>query len=456
MLSRAMSLTLLLVGVFLFTACPLPKIPQPDPAGPATIPPAEDSTFQVPITANLEPLRAQLDALVPRVIVEDNGQDCTEYGVYKRRAVQLSAAGNVVTANVGIEYRFKGYVINQKPLCLGTVQCGYGEPSPKADVLASSALTWNPNWHLNSQTGVTMNMLDPCNLSALNIDVSQRIRQLMQPKLNDIAATIDQRIPQATNIRSAADMGWKKLQSPISLGPNLWLMVNPVTPQVSTLNGSGTNMTLSVGLVGKPAIFVQAAPPTPAVGNLPPLSLTPAGDRFHIALDGHLSYSSATNLARTALVGQEFKYGRYKVKIKDASVFGSDKRLVLQLKISGSVSGTVYFIGTPQFVSDAQGERIIVPDLDYTLDTRNVIARVADWLLHCNFLDPIRRKAVFPLDDSIANLRTRLEAGLNQPLGTNATISGRVDALRIAGVYIDSTQIVVRAIADGKAAVTVN
>ncbi len=367
---RKLSLSVAIItAVFFTTGCPLPQIPKPDPAGPATIPSPEDSTVQVSVTADLGSLQAQLDSLVPRVIVEDDGHDCTEYGVYKRAAVALAANGNMIRTKVGIEYRFKGYGINHKPVCLLSVSCGYGEPNPRADVIAASSLTWNANWHLDSQTNTSVDMLDACNLSALNIDVRQKIKDLMGPKLQEISRTIDQRVPQVTNVRPAAVTGWKTLQRPISLGPNLWMLVHPMVPRVSPLNGSGSQMTLSVGLVAKPQIFIQGQAPPATQGDLPPLQLVPASNRFHIALDGHLSYQSATSLAAAALVGQEFKFGRYKVKIKEARVFGSDRRLVLELTVTGSVKGTVYLIGTPEYVSDAQGERIIVPDLDFTVAT---------------------------------------------------------------------------------------
>ncbi len=77
--------------------------------------------------------------------------------------------------------------------------------------------------------------------------------------------------------------------------------------------------------------------------------------------------------------------------------------------------------------------------------------KAADWLLHCNFLEPLRKKAVYPLDDKISTLRSSLESGLNQQLSANVTLSGHVEALRIAGVYVDTTQVVVRGIADGTA-----
>jgi len=441
--------TLFIIG------CPIPKIPKPDPAGAANIPPVENSTIGVTITANLAPLRTQLDGMIPRVIVEDGPSDpaCVEYGVYKRQPVGLTANGNRINVNVGVVYRVK-YAL--PPFCWPSVSCGYGEPSPRADVIPSSALRWHPNWHLESQTATDANMLDACNMSAVNIDVRDFIKGKLGPKLQEVSNTIDQSIPAMTNIRPAAERGWQRLQQPFLLAPNVWLKANPIEPRASSLDGNGQNMSFSVGLVAQPQIFVQQQAPPASQGNLPQqLNIAPISNRFHIAIDGILSYGSASQIASTNLLGKEFKYGRYKAIITAAEIYGSAGKLVLALTIRGSVKGTVYFIGTPTYVSDAQGERIVVSDLDYTLETRNILAKFADWLLHCNFVELLREQAVFPLEKKITDLRNQLEAGLNQDFQQNISIRGHVESLRVAGVYIDSNRVVVRGIADGTAELTV-
>lgn len=433
----------------------LPAIEPPQPAGSATIPPIEESSFQIPVTIELEQFRQQINAAVPKTISEDDGRDCNEYGVYKRDPVAISVNGNIVQTRIGIEYRLKVYGVNEKPLCTAGASCGYGERAPRSDIIPITTLTWNSNWRLDSRTELRIDMLDACNLTAANIDARNKVKKVMESTnaLKRIPGLIDEQVQQKAHVRPQAERAWAALQQPINLADNVWLVVNPKAVRVSAINGSGSQITTSVGLVGTPEVRFTNAVPASTNTAFPALETTPASAGFHIAIDGHLTYDSATKLASQALIIRRYPFpGDHHITIRNVRIYGSGAKAIVELSFDGSAKGTVYLSGTPTFMSvTADGERdvVTIDDLDYTLETRNVLAKTADWLLHEDFLKSLRAAAKYPLDDKIPDLRERLNAGLARELAPNIRMRGQVNQVTVRGVYLDSTQMVIRAVADG-------
>jgi hypothetical protein len=88
-------------------------------------------------------------------------------------------------------------------------------------------------------------------------------------------------------------------------------------------------------------------------------------------------------------------------------------------------------------------------DLDFTMDTRNVLMRSADWMFHQNILGALRSHAYIDLSGQLQTLRSRLETALTRDLGPNARLEGEVMTLRPRGVYPTADGVEVHVIAEG-------
>ena len=88
-------------------------------------------------------------------------------------------------------------------------------------------------------------------------------------------------------------------------------------------------------------------------------------------------------------------------------------------------------------------------DLDFTVDTRNVLVRSANWMFHQNILSSLRSEAVIDLSGQLQTLRSRLTTALTRELGPDARLEGEVLKLRPRGVYPTAGGVEVHIIAEG-------
>jgi hypothetical protein len=213
-------------------------------------------------------------------------------------------------------------------------------------------------------------------------------------------------------------------------------------------------------------------------------------DGFDINTDVEISFAEANRIIadpRTGVIGATFQNGRRELKIEGARLYGSGSRIALELEVSGrairskepkvvdvvtavekafkviryfiekkfyKLKGKVYFTGTPQYLSDSR--EIVFPDLEYDIETRNLIVKIANWILKTRLTEQLRANARFPMGQKLDDLKNTVSAALNRPLGTHATLKGQVDTLAIDRIYIASDAIKGRFGLKGQAALDVN
>lgn len=117
--------------------------------------------------------------------------------------------------------------------------------------------------------------------------------------------------------------------------------------------------------------------------------------------------------------------------------------------------GVINLEGTPRF--DAATRRIVVDDLNYTLDSRrhNPFVRAADRLAHENVRKAIADSASWPLDSQLAAIRAEIAKAMTRPLARNIALRGQVDAIEPRSIDVREEAITIRAIATGSAEVEV-
>jgi uncharacterized protein DUF4403 len=330
-------------------------------------------------------------------------------------------------------------------------RCGHGNDPPKRlNLAARSALTWSDRWRLQSHTTFEEPVfLEPCLLSGLDLDASPLLKGLLQTRLEAVAQNIDRIIRERTEARKRAETIWEQLQEPVELAPNEWLAFNPREARVSPITSNGTLVVqTSVNLVMEPR-FISGSKPMKAALPLPPLQLAPvAMEGFHLALPVSVGYGRINKRLEQEMIGQEFQAPiGDTVRIDGVQLYGSGDKLILALRVSGGVNGNLYATGTPVF---DEGLGILrFADLDFTMDTRNVLLRSANWMFHQNILSTLRSQALIDLSGQLQTLRSRLGTALSRDLGGGATLQGEVLSLRPRGVYPTTGGVEVHIVADG-------
>ena len=330
-------------------------------------------------------------------------------------------------------------------------RCGHGDDPPKRlNLAARSALTWSDQWRLQSHTTFAEPVfVEPCQLAGLDLDATPLLKSVLQPRLVALGQSIDRIIRRRTEAKKRAETVWQKLQEPVELSANQWLVSNPSDARVGPITSNGTLFVkTSVNLVMEPKI-VSGSKPEAVPTSLPPLQLAALPlEGFHLALPIALEYARINQRLEEEMLGQEFQTPLGDtLKVEGVQFYGSGDKLILALRVSGAVNGNLYATGTPVFEEGLGILRFV--DLDFTVDTRNVLVRSANWMFHENILSSLKAHAVIDLSSQLQTLRSRLETALTRDLGPDARLQAEVLTLRPRGVYPTASGVEVHIIADG-------
>jgi hypothetical protein len=424
--------------------------------------------ISIPVSVNLAPIFAQVENAVPKeqrasssyAVVGETplGDVGLKYEIW-RAPMRLNVIGDRVQVKAQVNYWFEFAQKITKPLVGGYFwqalgSCGKGEPPREALLTIDTQLGWNSDWRLTSRTTVNpVTFVNRCRVTFVNYDVTDKVNDAFDQGLRQAPGMIDGKIAEYGNFRSIGERAWKQLQEPIQLDRDTWLVIEPQGAAVAPITGSGQTVNTAISLTARPRVVFG---PKPAIGNqsLPKLQVQPSTGGVHIALEGELSYAEANRRLAADLLAKPFTVGGHDVLVRGVEVWGVGDTLVMQADLSGDIDGRVYFIG--KLLYDTQHGELFVGDLDYSIETKHVLANAAEWLNHGGFRESIAEKARFPLGDQIEKARKDLQKGLSQSLGSNVAISTAIRSIRPAVVYATPTAFRARIVLDGDVGVKVN
>jgi hypothetical protein len=437
-------------------------IPKPtDPLKPAPPPPAlEPSIVNIDVRVSAEELAAAVDEGFPQVAArEDDWNDAGTLGDrddirFLYRLVRGSFRYRMTRDRFDVwfeQVRYRVWARRNDGKASVEGRCGHGEDPPKRVNIAShSALSWSDQWRLQSNTTFDEPVfIEPCRLLGLDYDATPLLKMILQPRLTAVGRSIDRIIRERTESKKRAETVWQKLQEPVELTPNQWLEFNPRDVRVSPITSNGTlSLQTSVNLTMQPRI-VNGRKPVMAAAPLPGLQLAAAAVQgFRLALPITVDYGRINQRLGQEMIGQEFRTPLGdRVKVEGVQLYGSGDKLILAVKVSGGVNGNLYATGTPVF--DEGMGLLRFANLDYTVETRNVLVRSANWMFHHEILSEMTSQAFIDLSGQLQTIRSRLETALPRDLGQAGRMEGEVTSLRPVGIYPIEGGVEVHIVAEG-------
>ncbi|HET7465018.1 MAG TPA: DUF4403 family protein [Longimicrobium sp.] len=439
-------------------------VPPPERGGASRpVPDPEPSVVNLPVTVSLAQVAAQVENKVPRgQNKEDEWQPIGKFAVvgtvyvkemWERDPLKLNIHDDHVDVSARVRYRARLAAHPCVPVAgcrwvqLGS--CGTDEsgPMPSMDVGLRTALVFHRDWTVAPKTRPFP--VEPgvrCKLTEANIDVTERVQALVQGVLDRAAPQIDEKIRDAVDLRRRVEDVWSDIQQPIRASGNVFLLIQPESVAASAPRGKGTTLTTNVAVVVRPRVVIGDRPPVAEV-PLPLSGTVAAGRGFQVQLVAELPYAVVDSILEKKLAGRVFDARGRKVTVTGAHLYGSGDRVVLRVRVKGDARGTIYLVGTPEF--DPVTRTISVPDLDFSVESRQLVPKVAEWLMGDQLRDELRGAAHFELGDRVDGIRGDVDRALNRNLGRSVRMTGGVDALRPLGVFVFSRSLGAVVAADG-------
>lgn len=144
---------------------------------------------------------------------------------------------------------------------------------------------------------------------------------------------------------------------------------------------------------------------------------------FHVVINGHIDYPNIKKYLQHNYVNQpfNFKKNRYNLLIKDVDIKEQAGKLLSSLIVEGTIkfaffsfkAKAVFFVdGVPYY--ESSDKTIRVKEVNYTLDTKNLLLRILDKYYHNSFKAFLSRWMSINVEESLFKARMLAQEEMNK------------------------------------------
>lgn len=429
----------------------------PQPSVRPGLPPVELAVIPVQVTYVLKSLAPVMDSLFP---VRDSLAEatcvsvvrlvCHQY-VYQRDPLAVSAMGARFAITTTMRYRARVGVPGAQ-----VASCGFGIEAPRrASLSLTTNLYWRRDWKIGArQSALSATLLDPCAITALNLDARPALQRMIDRQLRDFSTQVDIALPIAADLRPLADSIWKSFlePSPLDTLDTLWLVLDPEAIRVVQLNGVGPSFRTAIVVYARPRVIAGARPAT-LNKPLPVLSLGDNPGGFVVPVSVELPFEEVNRRATELLIAETANTGE---RIDRVHVQASGDSVRIVLDVSGSLRGKLTLNSRLRW--DPTLRELRMDDLDWNIESRGLMSRMKATLGAPLIGRAIRRATMggrVPLGAQLDSVRTQMLQLLNRTVSPGVILGGSITSFQVESVSTTDRAFVVRARLKGQANVWV-
>jgi hypothetical protein len=457
----------ILLAVILISSCSTSnKIaalkPEPDDASPLVYETAP-SFINLPISVKLKDVENQTNTLLNGLIYEDNNieDDNIEMKIWKLAPITIesdkeSATGKIKTI-LPLKVLFK-YRIGTKTLGVDLYNTKEFNLNGVVTLMSDVALT---NWKLITKTelkSLDWNESPTMVVFGKNVPVTYLMTpaiKIFRSKIeNKIDAAIEKSMDFKPNVLEALD----KICTPFQMSEayESWLRITPI--EIYSTNAVLKNDTflMQMGMKCTMTTLIGKKPESKFDATkiiLKPVTKIPNQISANIAAVS--TFAEASKIMTKNFAGQEFGSGSKKVKVQKVDIWHKNDKMVIALDVLGSVNGTIYLTGFPQY--NEQTKEIFFDKLDYALDTKSKIMRTANWLAQGLVLRKIQESCRYSIVPNLEEGRQTMAFYLkNYSPMPGVFVNGKMDNLEFQKIQLTNKAIIAFIKVNGTINVTVD
>ena len=429
------------------------------------------SYINIPITISLKDVETMINKEYKDVIYEDmsfdnNKKDDLKIRVQKKKEIIVGTMDSKVKCIIPLKIWAAKQV---RQSVFGQEIKQSADTEFEVTIIYNISMEIKSDWTLYSQTAGTFKWVKKPYISVgglIDIPLESQIEEPLKEQVDLIAKDIDKAIKDAIDLKAIGKEAWSMAQEPMLMdsATNAWLYINPEAVYVTPLELKYGKAKFDLGIstyvsntFGEPKKEVKPTPlkPLKIVKSIP--------DNFSIVLSAIATYDGIREIMQSQFVNQTFSQEDQEITITDMDIIGSADKVIIKVSVDGSVKkgifkkkvkGDLYLEGTPFY--DSTDMSIKISNLDYTLETRDVLLKTAKWLSDKKIQQMLAENLIFPIGDQITEAKKMIEKELkNVEVNEYATITGSIKNLTPQGIYLTPKAIQVVVLADGKVSMRV-
>jgi hypothetical protein len=422
--------------------------PKPDDASPLVYE-TTPSFINLPISVKLKDVENQTNALMNGLIYEDNNieDDDIEMKIWKLAPITIennkeSASGKIKTVlplKALIKYR-----IGTKTLGVELYNTKEFNLNGLVTLVSDVGLT---NWKLNTKTelkSLDWNESPTIIVFGKNVPVTYLINPAIKIFKSKIEKKIDAAIEKSMDFKPNVLAALEKICTPFQMSEayESWLRIVPVEIYSTNAKLKNDTFLMEMGMKCTMETLIGSKPESKFDAMkiaLKPVAKIPNQITANIAAVS--TYAEASKIMTKNFAGQDFGSGSKKVKVKNVGIWHKADKMVIALDLLGTVNGTIYLTGFPQY--NEQTKEVYFDKLDYALDTKNKLMRTANWLSHGMILRKIQESCRYSIVPNLEEGKQNMLAYLkNYSPISGVFVNGKMEDIQFQKIQLTNKAII--------------
>ncbi len=375
---------------------------KPSPSNDAPIVFKNKTSFvAMPITISLSEIEHQLNNKLSGLIYNDSlmNDDKTQMKIWKTAPILLSEKdGNIISViPLKIWAKFK----------YGTEFMGLNDTR---EISLNGTITLNSasqltNWKLTTQSKIedfAWSDSPSILVAGKNVPITYIINPTLRIFKDKIAKKIDDAIAKTCDFKPHVLKVIEKLSVPFITSEQYqtWFKMVPIELYVTEAKLSKSKITMDMGLKCTMQTMVGQQPKNGFDASkivLKPVSTIP--EKTTASVVAISTYESASNIVTKNFQGQEFASGSRKIVVQKVDLWQKDGKMIIALDILGSINGTIYLVGIPNY--NPITKEIYFDQMDYVLNTKSILMKSANWLMQGTILKKIQENCRYSIKGNL-------------------------------------------------------
>jgi hypothetical protein len=422
--------------------------PEPNDASPLVYE-TSPSFINLPISVKLKDVENQTNTLLNGLIYEDNNieDDNIEMKIWKLAPISIEndkeSAGQKIKTILPLKVLFK-YRIGTKKLGVELYNTKEFNLNGVVTLLSDVGLT---NWKLNTKTELkSLNWNESPTMAVFGKNVP--VTYLMTPAIkifrSKIERSIDAAIEKSMDFKPNVLAALEKICTPFQMSEayESWLQITPVEIYSTDAVLKNDTFLMDMGMKCTMTTLIGKQPESKFEASkivLKPVSKIPNQITANIAAVS--TFAEASKIMTKNFSGQEFGSGNKKVKVQKVDIWHKNDKMVIALDVLGSVNGTIYLTGFPQY--NEQTKELFFDKLDYVLDTKNKLMRTANWLAQGLVLRKIQESCRYSIVPNLEEGKQNMMAYLkNYSPMPGVFVNGKIDNVQFQKIQLTNKAII--------------
>jgi len=365
--------------------------------------------------------------------LDDNDGDNIMVKAWKKDNIKLTFDKGQFVYKVPLKLWIKaGWKIEQFGLSLSD----YRELNAEIALKFHSSVAVNKDWSVTTVTasdGYEWLSKPTLKIGPIDLPITFIADMIIKYNMVTINTAIDDGLKQSLDLKTNAKLAWMELQKPMLLSEEyrLWLRVTPKTVSAMPVTGGQGIIKHTSSIQGIAECFTGKQPPVrinPVLPDLVPVNKL--SDEFLANVVSYISYEYLDSVTRSMLANTSYTFGKRKITITAASVYGNETKMIIATDVTGSINGKLYFAGLP--VYRASDSSIVLKDLQFSIQTKNILLRSASWLTNSGIEKMIEKNMSYPAGSYIRDTYDMMVESLRRyDLGEGFYLTGTLNGIEV-------------------------